>query len=46
MSVAAIDPGENIMCACKTMIDPGHNTEVLVTEPAGAAVQPTSDGLR
>ena len=34
------------MCACKTLIDPGHNTEVTVKEPEGAAVQPTSDGLR
>ena len=34
------------MCACKTLIDPGHCSEVTVQEPAGAAVQPTSDGLR
>lgn len=46
-SVCAIDPGNNIMCTCKTLIDPGHGTEVTVQEPTGAtAAQPTSDGLR
>ena len=46
MSVEAIDPGENIMCACKTLIDPGYSTEVVVNEPPGTTVQPSSDGLR
>ena len=35
------------MCTCKTLIDPGHGTEVTVQEPAGATpAQATSDGLR
>ena len=34
------------MCTCKTLIDPGHCTEVPVKEPEGTATQPTSDGLR
>ena len=35
------------MCTCKTLIDPGHCTEVTVQEPSGAtAAQPASDGLR
>ena len=46
MSVCAIDPGDHIMCTCKTLIDPGHSTEVTVQEPGASAAQPTSEGLR